>query len=174
MAETTTIRTLRGATLTLRDNSGTPKTYSAKFGDGSVAITNGGYEILRGRDVSGDYQGVPRQGQQAGPSTIAFSGCRMYGAGDDSTDVALVDLLSNAVAVSGWTTHGVTGEQLVLDVVLALPDETVAGVLRRGASYAWTDCMLAAGAQISLGQDGIMLDGTFESNNANPTITQNT
>lgn len=173
MAERTHIATRRGGTLTITDASGTPKTYSIKFGDGTLNFTNGGHNIVRGRDNSGDFQGVPRQGEQAGPSTIGLQGLRMYGTGGNSTDVAMIDFLASAIPVSGWTSDGVTTERLVFDLALSIPNVSIGGTTYKGASFAWANCVFAPGSSFTAGADGYTLDATIESSSPYVTITEN-
>ena len=175
MAETTCPLILRGASLVFTDASGTPKTYTVLL-DGSVSFTNGGHEIVRGRDTNGDFYGIPRQGQQAGVSTMELSGVRIYGAGSSTTEAALIDfIMGNGPAVSGWLgTGNITTERKPWNVTLNVPDVTVSPATTvKGAIYSLIDCLVQPGAQLSPQLDGFRATATFESPEPYITITIN-
>lgn len=171
MAESSQILVRRGATVTLTDSSGTPKTYTGRY-DGTIRITRGGHDLVRGRDTSGNFLGIPRQGQQSGPSSLELDGM-VYGAGGNTTDGSLMDVLSETFPITGLTSAGVSGEDFVwAKVEITTPNVTVGATAKKG-SVVRLDNVVITTSSVDFGMDGIRASFTLESNDAYPTITEN-
>ena len=171
MADPSQFRTRRGCTLVLKSGDGTAKTHTLNLGEGDLNYVNGGWTVVRAKDSNGDFAATPRKGEQAGASTIAFSG-RVYDAGANTAASVLADICrqdgDTGYVGSDWASTDTDSDLQVYTLEFTIP--TVGSNL--GAKYAWTGVVLEPGASFTVNGDGIMAALNFSSNLAQPTITR--
>lgn len=168
MAETSDFATLRGATIRIKDATGSPKTYSIPVRSGSCTMTAGGWETVRQRDTNGDLEVIVKKGQQAGPSTFAIE-AHLNDPGANTSEAVLSDVVAyDGYFEASWITTGSAlsaFKQFDLEVVLP----SVGGVV---VTYGLPKCHAQSGYTLTLDAEGLKLSVTFESNAAEYTKTR--
>ncbi len=167
MAESTVFRVTKDATITLTDGSGTPKVCTLRVHSGAVTFTAGGANIVRAMSTAGRFLGPPRDGGQAGPSTVQIE-VMVYEI-DDGTDIAQADVLRQffpaGSAAAGMASSGDSPDFVELDFALALaavgdnPAKTIS----------LSNCVCQPGWSFVAGRDGFKLSATLESPDIEPT-----
>lgn len=167
----TQFRTRRGCTLELVDGTGTPKTYTLNFGEGTFSWTTAGWTVVRAKDENGDHAGAPRKGEQAGASQLSFSG-RVFDAGANAAAAVLMDLTRQTGNLgyvdASWTSTNTDSDLQVYTAKLTIP--TIGSNM--GATYAWANVVVEAGGSFEVKADGIFATLTFSSSAAEPTVTR--
>jgi len=172
MAERTSFSTIRDATITISDGDSPANTYTLRVTSGSMDITQGDHDIVRATDTAGDHIGPPRKGGQAGTSQVSIE-AMLFDPGGNGSETVLADLANQSsgyVGSASWVSTQPDSEFKTFDFSIALAD--LAGG-DKGAEYTLSDCMFSPGVSITFGRDGLMLSGTIESPDAQPTVTRN-
>lgn len=142
---------------------------------GQVVFTNGGYSYSYTLDESGDLVKKSRRiAQQAGPSTIAFSGVKVNraGGGTDPLEFGIPDIQDPQGALMQGGNIGEANGCLSVpagDVYMQTPD---CGD-QKGATYCWEDCAPQAGSTLNPTSEGFVGSWTMESTSAGAIITPN-
>lgn len=169
----TQFRMMRGTTFELVDASGTPKSHTLNFAEGTFSFSNGGWTVVRAKDENGDLVGAPRQGEQAGASQISFSG-RIFDVGNDAAAAKTADLIrqkkDSGYIGASWVSTNTDSDLLVLTARLTFPNIGS----NKGAVYTWDNVTLEPGSSEEVKSDGVFVTATFSSSSAQPTITRNT
>jgi hypothetical protein len=107
MAETTTFGTQRDLTVTIKDDTGTPKTYTFRIGPEGVEMKRAQFASVRAQDTDSSYIGVPRRGPLTESAMIRLQNLRIYDTGENTTEAVLADFVPiDASATGGSTTAG--------------------------------------------------------------------
>lgn len=167
MAESTVFRVTKDATITLTDGSSPQKGCTLRIHSGAVTFTAGGANIVRAMSTTGRFLGGPRDGGQAGVSTVQVE-VMVYEI-DDGTDIAQADIFRQffptGSAAVAMVTAGDSPDFVELDFALALaavgdnPAKTIS----------LSNCLCQPGWSLAAARDGFKLSATFESPDLEPT-----
>ena len=128
-----------------------------------LTLTNGGKNILRGRNSNGTYRGKARSGD-TNVSTIAIAG-KMYGAAlEGETETYYADAIFNAGRYNSQTPSTEDFHHGTMVVTLA----NTGG--EPGMTLTYTDCILQPGNTVTVSEDGWLISGTWESPLSEPTV----
>lgn len=166
MAEShTSWPTKRGATITLTDASGTPKTFVVNHGLVEPKLTDAAFEEVYGRNESGGMLPTVRKGNQTAPSTLDLSGVQMFHAGDHPTEAVVADVnFGLGYFSSNWTSTEAGSEFICFTVAVKLP-QNVAGTTY--STWTLTDAHVKSGATWTIKSGMVTLDN-FIIESANP------
>jgi len=107
MAESTQFHTQRDLTVTIKDDTGTPKTYSFRIGPEGVEMKRAQFASVRAQDTDSTYIGYPRRGQLTESAMIRLQNLRVYDVGENTSEAVLADFAPiEASATGGATTAG--------------------------------------------------------------------
>lgn len=97
MAETTDFRIQNDFTLTVADDSGTPKTYSFRIepGVGSVKVQAEAFADVQQMTSAGVMTGIPRKGTQARHAEFQVSKARVNDPGVNAAEAVAIDIAGN-------------------------------------------------------------------------------
>jgi hypothetical protein len=159
MAETTNFPVMRGTVLRITDATGSPKTYDFILTEGTVEISNAGFEEHRMTNTDGDLLDIVKKGRQTGESTITIS-AKVFDPGDNSTEAVMVDVFANAgYFASDWATTGDSNSDFKqFTAALIIPASG------GGKTYTMTKAHAKSGFTLSMAPDGMTLAGTLASN----------
>jgi hypothetical protein len=159
MAETTNFPVMRGTVLRITDATGSPKTYDFILTEGTVEISNAGFEEHRMTNTDGDLLDIVKKGRQTGESTITIS-AKVFDPGDNSTEAVMVDVFANSgYFASDWATTGDSNSDFKqFTAALIIPASG------GGKTYTMTKAHAKSGFTLSMAPDGMTLAGTLASN----------
>ena len=159
MAETTNFPVMRGTVLRISDATGTPVTYDFILTEGTVEISNAGFEEHRMTNTDGDLLDIVKKGRQTGESTITIS-AKVFDPGDNSTEAVMVDVFAGTGYFgSTWATTGDSNSDFKqFTAALIIPASG------GGKTYTMTKAHAKAGVTLSMAPDGMTLAGTLASN----------
>ena len=160
MAETTNFPVMRGTVLRITDATGSPKTYDFILTEGTVEISNAGFEEHRMTNTDGDLLDIVKKGRQTGESTITIS-AKVFDPGDNSTEAVMVDVFANSPATSRATGRRLatrTADFKQFTAALIIPSSG------GGKTYTMTKAHAKSGFTLSMAPDGMTLAGTLASN----------
>ena len=166
MAETLNFPVMRGTILRITDGTGSPKTYDIPLTEGTVEISNAGFEEHRMHNTSGDLGAIVKKGRQTGESTIAVNG-KIFDPGDNSTEAVLIDVVNaSGYFASTWTTTGDSSADFKqFTIALIIPASG------GGKTYTLTKAHAKSPYSISAAPDGFTVAITFASNDATVAIS---
>lgn len=159
MAETTNFPVMRGTVLRISDATGTPKTYDFILTEGTVEISNAGFEEHRMTNTDGDLLDIVKKGRQTGESTITIS-AKVFDPGDNALEAVMVDIFVNdGYFASDWATTGDSNSDFKqFTAALIIPASG------GGKTYTMTKAHAKSGFTLSMAPDGMTLAGTLASN----------
>lgn len=161
MAETLNFPVMRGTELRITDASGTPKTYPIILTEGTVEISNAGFEEHRMHDTNGDLGAIVKKGRQTGESTISVN-TKIFDPGDNSVEAVLMDVVgASGYFSSDWTTTGDSNSDFKqFTIALIIPASG------GGKTYTLTKAHAKSNYTISAAPDGFTVAITFASHEA--------
>ena len=159
MAETTNFPVMRGTVLRISDATGTPKTYDFILTEGTVEISNAGYEEHRMTNTDGDLLDIVKKGRQTGESTITIN-AKAFDPGGNATEAVMVDIFAGSGYFStDWVTTGDSNSDFKqFTAALIIPASG------GGKTYTMTKAHAKSGFTLSMAPDGMTLAGTLASN----------
>ena len=159
MAETTNFPVTRGTVLRISDATGTPKTYDFILTEGTVEISNAGFEEHRMTNTDGDLLDIVKKGRQTGESTITINS-KVFDPGGNATEAVMVDIFVNdGYFASDWATTGNANSDFKqFTAALIIPASG------GGKTYTMTKAHAKSGFTLSMAPDGMTLAGTLASN----------
>ena len=167
MAESKVFRVPKDTTVTFTDGSGSPKVLTLRIHSGTCSMVSGGVAIVRAKDTNGRYLGPPRDGGQAGATTVQLE-VLVYEV-DDGTDLAQADVLRQVYpagsAAAGMVTAGDSPDFTELDFKMAL----AAAGDNPAQNISLSNCVVQPGASLTMSPEGMKLSVTLESPDIEPT-----
>ena len=159
MAETANFPVMRGTVLRITDDTGSPKTYDFILTEGTVELSNAGWEEHRMSNTDGDLGSIIKKGKQTGESTITVN-AKVHDPGANATEAVMVDIFAaSGYFAATWTSTG-SGTSDFKQFTAALIIPASGG----GATYTMTNCHAKSGFTLSMAPDGMTLAGTLASN----------
>tara|TARA_Y100001963_G_C6758392_1_gene438117 strand:+ start:1418 stop:1918 length:501 start_codon:yes stop_codon:yes gene_type:complete len=159
MAETTNFPVMRGTIFRITDGSGTPKTYDFILTEGTIELSNAGWEEHRMSNTDGDLLTIVKKGKQTGESTITIN-AKAFDPGGNASEAVMVDIFAaSGYFGSDWSTTGNSNSDFKqFTAALIIPASG------GGKTYTMTNAHAKSGFTLSMAPDGMTLAGTLASN----------
>lgn len=175
MAETTGFLTQRNLTLTIKDGTGTPKTYAVRVPAEGISLTGPQFEAVRARDTDSSYIGPPRKGPLTESAMGKLSNIRIHDFGDNTAEAVVADFVAlsggpEGYVASTWTSVDTTGVDYKLyDIVVAMSDHGTT----KGGTWTYEDAFFANQPTVTITPEGVFIDELVWKSNAAPTLVRN-
>lgn len=165
MAETAVHLVAKDITsITFKDATGTPLTYTIKPTEGTVTLRDGQYDYSIAEDIAGEplSGGAPRQAGVRDRCAIVLN-CKVFDVGDHATDVTLMDFIHNdGVFASTWVSTANTVETSVKcwNVEVLVADRTYAGPTTiKGGTYTFPDVLIEGTPSVEVSRGAFLVSG---------------
>jgi hypothetical protein len=175
MAETTGHLNQRNLTVTVKDGTGTPKTYVVRVPSEGIALTPAQFEAVRARDTDSSYIGPPRKGPLTESAMLKLTNIRIHDLGDNTTEAVIADFVGQAGGPEGyvastWTSTDTTGvDYRLYDIPVAMSDHGTT----KGGTWLYEDAFIANQPTVTITPEGVFIDELIFKVNSGPTLTRN-